>query len=575
MKIHVLFDSIDGKTRTQHHAGHCAGQRATPAATGARRGWDVVRRWTVVRGRRSGARAAQDAHVVADDWGPAAFAAGLGGWEGKRSGLMMKQPEAKCQGSPGTNGQNGDTTSDSAAGLKNDSGVDDGHGAPGTQQDLTGADHSMLAYSSGTVCCCPVDQDAWEVSVVRQDPLYLQPNRYRGPRGPSRLSWGSMRDNMATSSTDMMNADLVWGRAGEPTQWKLDSCEGSALRWMAAQPAEQKLWVSHLQRQETARSCMNEVLALRSSAKLSRRGEGIEIGLDNVATQTASVQGGRCAASAVEMRSGTHRAIFTVKHGTGLLFGVIRPSWNVETGKNPHCSDLFGPDPHACDDHCFFLTSTGQRYPGCQDWPGMQPATVADTVTMELDLGVGTMTLWMNDQLLGVMKSGLTGPYCWAVSFGARGVSAAIKNAPPPPLPSLQLERSSWGTAADLLSAGLSAQYGVSSSQQSFDRDYVDDEEDRPPPPGCADISDRMVEQMFQEKQKHLRRQRRRQTARSKSAYQQQHKQQQQHARQGAYHLQQQRLLQVTARGWPSMGITPQQARDTDAIARELLRPGW
>ena len=68
----------------------------------------------------------------------------------------------------------------------------------------------------------------------------------------------------------------------------------------------------------------------------------------------------------------------------------------------------------------------------------MQPATVADTVTMELDLGVGTMTLWMNDQLLGVMSSGLTGPYCWAVSFSGRGVSAAIK-CPPPPLPSLQL----------------------------------------------------------------------------------------------------------------------------------------
>ena len=38
---------------------------------------------------------------------------------------------------------------------------------------------------------------------------------------------------------------------------------------------------------------------------------------------------------------------------------------------------------------------------------------------------------------------------------------------------------------------------------------------------------------------------------------------------------QQQRLMQVEARGWASMGITPQQAREVDAMARELLRPGW
>jgi hypothetical protein len=33
--------------------------------------------------------------------------------------------------------------------------------------------------------------------------------------------------------------------------------------------------------------------------------------------------------------------------------------------------------------------------------------------------------------------------------------------------------------------------------------------------------------------------------------------------------------LQVTACGWPSMGITAQQAHEADALARELLRPGW
>ena len=417
----------------------------------------------------------------------------------------------------------------------------------------------------GTVCRCPVDQLAWEESAVRQDPSHLEPNRYRGPRGPSRLQWGSMTENMAASSTEAGDVDPIWGAARETSPWKLDSDEESAQRWLDALPTEQQAWVWHLQHQQSARRCAQEVLTLRASAKLSRRGEGIKLGQDNTATQMTSVQGGRCAASAVSMCSGRHRAMFTMKHGEGLLFGVIRPSWDVETGKNPHFSDPFGPDPHGCDEHCLYLTSTGQRYPGCQDWPGMQPATLADTVTMQLDLDAGTMTVWINDQRLGVMASGLTGSYCWAISLAGRGHSATIANASPGPAPALQVQRASWGAPSDLLSLGLSAQCGKLSPQYFSDRDDLDDKEYRPPPPGCADISDRMIEQLFQEKQKRLRRQRRRQ-------------QQQQ---QQPTHLQKQRptdqlrLLQVTARGWPSMGITTQQAHEADALARGLLRPGW
>ena len=411
----------------------------------------------------------------------------------------------------------------------------------------------------GTVCRCPVDQSAWEESAVRQDPSHLQPNRYRGPRGPSRLHWGSMTENMAASSTEVGDADPIWARARESSPWKLDNDEESARRWLGALPPEQQAWVRHLQHQQTAHRCVQEVLTLRASANLSRRGEGMKLGQRNVATQMTSVQGGRCAASAVSMRSGCHRAMFTMKHGEGLLFGVIRPGWDVETGKNPHCSDPFGPDPNGCDEHCFYLTSTGQRYPGCQDWPGMQPATLADTVTMELDFDAGTMTVWINDQRLGVMKSGLTGSYCWAISLAGRGDSATLTNAPPGPAPRLQLQRASWGTPADLLSAGLSAQCGKLIPQSFSDRDDLHDEEDRPPPPGCADISDQMIEQIFQEKQKGLQRRRRRQPT---------HPEKQRPT-------DQMRLLQVTACGWPSMGITAQQAHEADALARGLLRPGW
>eukprot|EP01047_Picozoa_sp_COSAG01_P032607 COSAG01_NODE_2365_length_7818_cov_13.978754_5_plen_68_part_00 len=65
----------------------------------------------------------------------------------------------------------------------------------------------------------------------------------------------------------------------------------------------------------------------------------------------------------------------------------------------------------------------------------MESATgLTVAITMELDLGAGTMTVWRNDQRLGVMETGLSGEYIWAAGlFG--GTRARIEHATPMPDP--------------------------------------------------------------------------------------------------------------------------------------------
>eukprot|EP01046_Picozoa_sp_COSAG06_P065814 COSAG06_NODE_16335_length_1006_cov_25.051819_1_plen_69_part_00 len=51
---------------------------------------------------------------------------------------------------------------------------------------------------------------------------------------------------------------------------------------------------------------------------------------------------------------------------------------------------------------------------------------------MLLDLDQGTMTVYKNDERLGVMATGLSGEYCWAVSLQRQGDSARIEAAASP-----------------------------------------------------------------------------------------------------------------------------------------------
>jgi hypothetical protein len=69
---------------------------------------------------------------------------------------------------------------------------------------------------------------------------------------------------------------------------------------------------------------------------------------------------------------------------------------------------------------------------------GMQPTDMADDrVGLLLDLDQGSLTVYKNDERLGVMVvSGLRGEYCWAAELGIHGSVVSIQAvAPPPPSP--------------------------------------------------------------------------------------------------------------------------------------------
>ena len=514
-----------------------------------------------------------------------------------------------------------------------------------------------------TTCGCPVDQEAWDESVVaeaeaelaeqgpaaieRSDQALADAEKWLAARlfqaedsdeepWPSRLT--------STPEPSRLTPAAPAAPAGDALRWKLeaDGGEESARRWLAGLPAEQRGWVSHLQYESGLRQ-MEEVVALRAPPVFSdaRRGAGIELGRPGTsweANQTAEVPGGRCATTAVVMRGGVHRAKFTVqKCSDSMLFGVIRPGsvlssdgsgrpqFPVENGKNPHCAPF--DDPHSCDGHCFYLTGSGLRCLGSgwkgkagggdwqaapwEPWEGMEPAAVFETITLVLDLDAGTMNVWKKgiaarggaeeaaaakitaegqsggSQWLGVMATGLTGEYSWAVSLGGKGDSARIESAIPEPetQPPTLLERSSWGMSADALASGIYAQCGGSDSltnceiydsrqQVSMYGDLIskpnvradldpelDHQDNRVLVPGCADLSDEMIEQLFRQRQEQQQQRQRRSVRR-----------QRQPGRQQRRRPEQQLLV-----GRPSSGGATQTTMDAAQAyaAKMVLRPGW
>ena len=64
--------------------------------------------------------------------------------------------------------------------------------------------------------------------------------------------------------------------------------------------------------------------------------------------------------------------------------------------------------------------------PDGKTWDGMERMSYGDKMGMLLDFDEGTLTVYKNGRKLGVMRSGLAGPYCWVVSL-LRGTSVTIK----------------------------------------------------------------------------------------------------------------------------------------------------
>ena len=181
---------------------------------------------------------------------------------------------------------------------------------------------------------------------------------------------------------------------------------------------------------------MHEVELLRVPLVFGRAHADLTLS-EGGAVATKTVHGAwRAAASKVVMRSGRHFVQFTVE-GEVMMFGVIRPGWDVEGGAG-------GVMAQIVDDHCFYGTYFGYRFPGgsvrtmfgYRNWEGVQPAREqGDRIGMLLDLDQGSMTVWKNDEKHVVMVAeGLRGPLCWAVEL-VSGNSVRIESAVAPASP--------------------------------------------------------------------------------------------------------------------------------------------
>jgi hypothetical protein len=91
------------------------------------------------------------------------------------------------------------------------------------------------------------------------------------------------------------------------------------------------------------------------------------------------------------------------------------------------------------DGHCFYSTAIGKRFPGLNKWEGKQNARkLGGRIGMLLDLDQGTVTVYKNDERLGVMATDLSGEYSWAVAMEFPGTSARIESAPAPASPTAE-----------------------------------------------------------------------------------------------------------------------------------------
>ena len=230
--------------------------------------------------------------------------------------------------------------------------------------------------------------------------------------------------SMLTAPTDLVRLQLTCPRFADKvcvSSEMLSIPEEAARLWLEGCTEQERGWAPR-RGLESWLGLMHEVGVLRLPLAFGRAHAAITLSESGaLATKSLDDYHYRTTASKVVMRSGRHFAQFTVMEGGYLFFGVIRPGWGLE-------GVLEAED---VDGRCFYYTGSGERCPGYHTWEGMQSARKqGDRIGMLLDLDQGTMTVWKNDEKLGVMQAeGLSGPLCWAVSLyrsSARIESAAV-----------------------------------------------------------------------------------------------------------------------------------------------------
>ena len=146
------------------------------------------------------------------------------------------------------------------------------------------------------------------------------------------------------------------------------------------------------------------------------------------------------------LRAGKHYASFNFNSRHNNVFvGVMRPgqanenasdfpvrkeffqhfSPSIECNNNNnslHCGMYY-----AYSGKCLSSDWSSSDIPVVETWVGLEPAASGDDVGLLLDLDEGTLAVYKDGRKLGVMKSGLAGPYCWVVSMFHKDSQITIK----------------------------------------------------------------------------------------------------------------------------------------------------
>jgi len=138
------------------------------------------------------------------------------------------------------------------------------------------------------------------------------------------------------------------------------------------------------------------------------------------------------------MRAGKHYVLFTShRNDKSLMMGVLRPGQSDEDTKGTPLDTKFyrnfsrtkvGRHNNNNVHCCMYNTNSGNchtsdwQYWGGEEetddtWDGMESASAGDEIGMLLDLDEGTLSVYNNGRKLGIIKRGLAGQYCWAVSL--------------------------------------------------------------------------------------------------------------------------------------------------------------
>ncbi|EJK73544.1 hypothetical protein THAOC_04824 [Thalassiosira oceanica] len=151
------------------------------------------------------------------------------------------------------------------------------------------------------------------------------------------------------------------------------------------------------------------------------------------------------------MTSGVHYAEFQIT-GSLTFIGIVRPMPGLDA--SDYQEEDFGfvgisrfyPDflaqrsdewgdgnVHACEynflDGQKSWTNWETGHSEWEDWEEMEDFESCDTMGMLLNLDEGTLTVYKNNRRLGVMKDGLSGPYCWYAGVCQDGDKVAISKA--------------------------------------------------------------------------------------------------------------------------------------------------